>query len=223
MAKETSHQPTRVRALFLSDIHLGTRACKSDLLLDFLRKYEAEYIYLVGDIIDGWRLRKSWYRPQSHNDIVQRLLRKVRRGARAYYIPGNHDEWLRDYTELQFHGIAVVDDFVHKTADGRRFLVIHGDEQFYDVLYHIPWWRLGRQLYSLAVSCNSYLNKIRRKGGLCYWPLSLSVKLRFRNVVEFIDEFEKTIAAEARRRGLDGVICGHIHHAVIRDLQTVAI
>ncbi|PLX37293.1 MAG: UDP-2,3-diacylglucosamine hydrolase [Hyphomicrobiales bacterium] len=210
------------RALFLSDIHLGTRGCQADLLLDFLRYNDAETVYLVGDIVDGWRLRRSWYWPQAHNDVVQKVLRKGRKGARIVYIPGNHDEFLRDYVGTHFGGVEVMEDAIHETADGRRLLVIHGD-QFDLVVRHAKWLALlGDWAYVTALGLNTWFNLVRRKLGFPYWSLSAWAKLKVKNAVNFIGTFEEALANEARRRGADGVVCGHIHHAVIREEQGVA-
>jgi UDP-2,3-diacylglucosamine pyrophosphatase LpxH len=217
MLERVSKGPRRVRTLFLSDIHLGSKGCQADKLLDFLRHYEADTVYLVGDIVDGWQLRTGWYWPQPHNDVVQKLLRQARKGARLLYIPGNHDEFLRDYYGTHFGGIEVLEDAIHIGADGRRHLVIHGD-LFDVVIRHARWLALlGNNAYDLAIWLNTYFNAIRRGLGLTYWSLSQWAKLKVKNAVNFIGEYEKTLAAEARRRGVDGVICGHIHHAVIRD------
>jgi UDP-2,3-diacylglucosamine pyrophosphatase LpxH len=206
----------RVRALFLSDIHLGTRGCQAERLLDFLRHYESDMIYLVGDIVDGWQLKAGWYWPQSHNDVVQKFLRKARKGSRVFYIPGNHDEFLRDYYGTHFGGIEVLETAVHVGADGRRYLIIHGD-LFDIVIRHARWLALlGNHAYDLAIWLNTYFNAIRRFLGLTYWSLSQWAKLKVKNAINFISEYECTLAAEASRRGVDGVICGHIHHAVIR-------
>ncbi len=201
------------RALFLSDIHLGTRGCQAELLLDFLKYNDAETVYLVGDIVDGWRLRRSWYWPQAHNDVVQKLLRKGRKGARVVYIPGNHDEFLRNFLGTHFGGVEVVDDTVHESADGRRFLVIHGD-QFDVVVRHAKWLAyLGDWAYVTALNMNTIVNGVRRRLGLTYWSLSAWAKLKVKNAVNFIGSFEETLSSEAKRRNVDGVICGHIHHA----------
>ena len=206
----------RVRTLFLSDVHLGTKGCQADALLSFLRVYEADTIYLVGDIVDGWQLKSAWYWPQSHNDVIQKILRKARKGARIIYIPGNHDEFLREYYGSHFGGIEVVEDAVHVAADGKRYLVIHGD-LFDVVIRHARWLALlGNHAYDTAIWLNTHFNTIRRAMGLTYWSLSKWVKLKVKNAVNFIGEFERTLVGEARRRGADGVICGHIHHAVIR-------
>jgi UDP-2,3-diacylglucosamine pyrophosphatase LpxH len=209
--------PVRVRALFLSDIHLGTRGCQADKLLEFLRHYDADLIYLVGDIVDGWQLKSGWYWPQHHNDVVQKLLRKARKGTRIVYIPGNHDEFLREFYGTHFGGIEVVESVVHRTADGRRFLVIHGD-LFDVVIRHARWLALlGDKAYDLAIALNTRFNALRRLLGLPYWSLSQWVKLKVKNAVNFIGEFERTLSGEALRHQVDGVICGHIHHAVIRE------
>jgi UDP-2,3-diacylglucosamine pyrophosphatase LpxH len=217
MLEPAQDRPIQVRTLFLSDVHLGTRGCQADKLLDFLRHYEAETIFLVGDIVDGWQLRAAWYWPQFHNDVVQKLLRQARKGTRIFYIPGNHDEFMRDYYGTHFGGIEVMEDAVHTTADGKRYLVIHGD-LFDVVIRHARWLALlGDKAYDLAIWLNMHFNRIRRAFGLTYWSLSQWAKLKVKNAVNFIGEYEETIMAEAQRRGLDGVVCGHIHHAVMRD------
>jgi UDP-2,3-diacylglucosamine pyrophosphatase LpxH len=211
----------RYRTIWLSDIHLGTRGCKAEFLLDFLRCNESETLYLVGDIIDGWRLSRSWYWAQSHNDVVQKILRKARKGTHVHYIPGNHDEWLRDYTGLEFGGIALLDEAIHVTADGKRMLIIHGDA--YDGVVRYARWLalLGDWAYTFALWLNNHFNHIRRKLGYPYWSLSAYLKGKVKNAVEYVGNFAEAVADEARRRGLDGVICGHIHKAEIRNLGEV--
>lgn len=207
----------RVRTLFLSDLHLGTKGCQADALLGFLQRYDAETIYLVGDIIDGWRLKTGWYWPQSHNDVVQKLMRKVRKGTSLVYVPGNHDEFLRDYIGINLGGIEVAAHAIHEAADGKRYLVIHGD-QFDLVVVHARWIALmGDWAYTSALFVNTYLNIIRRRLGLTYWSLSAWAKLRVKNAVSYISRFEELLSAEAERQQADGVICGHIHHAAIHD------
>lgn len=205
------------RALFLSDVHLGTRGCQAELLLDFLKVHDAETIYLVGDIVDGWRLKRGWYWPQPHNDVVQKLLRKARKGARIIYVPGNHDEFLRDYFGTHFGGIEVQETAIHKTADDKRLLVMHGD-QFDVVVRHAKWLALfGDWAYVTTLAVNTQVNQMRRKLGFSYWSLSAWAKLQVKNAVNFISAFENALAGEAQRLGTDGVICGHIHHAAIHD------
>lgn len=191
------------------------------MLLDLFRNTEAETIYLVGDIIDGWRLKSSWFWPQAHNDVVQKLLRKARKGARVVYIPGNHDEFAREYLDHNFGGVEVVDRIIHRTADGRRFLVIHGD-QFDVVVRHARWIAfLGDWAYETALKFNAVFNVVRRRLGFSYWSFSAWAKLKVKNAVNFIGDFETTLAQEAERAGVDGVICGHIHHAAIRRIGAI--
>jgi UDP-2,3-diacylglucosamine pyrophosphatase LpxH len=212
----------RFRTLFISDVHLGTKGCQAEMLLDFLKTHDADVIYLVGDIIDGWRLKQAWHWPQTHNDVVQKLLRKGRKGARVIYIPGNHDEFLRDYYGTHFGGIEVMETAIHETAAGRRFLVIHGDI-FDMVVRHARWLAyLGDWAYEAALTINTYVNLIRRRLGLSYWSLSAWAKLKVKNAVNFIGQFEATLSAEAAKHKVDGVICGHIHHAAMRDMNGVA-
>ncbi len=212
----------RVRALFLSDVHLGSKGCQAEKLLQLLAYFDADTIYLVGDIVDGWQLKSGWYWPQSHNDVVQKLLRKARKGARIIYVPGNHDEFLRDYYGRHLGGIDVVESAIHTGADGRRYLVIHGD-LFDVVIRHARWLALlGSHAYDVAIWLNTHFNAVRRALGLTYWSLSRWVKLKVKNAVNFIGEFERTLTNEARRRGANGVICGHIHHPMIRAERDLA-
>ena len=206
------------RTLFISDVHLGSKATQAELLVDFLRVHDAETIYLVGDIVDGWRLKRSWHWPQLHNDVVQKLLRKARKGSRIVYIPGNHDEFLRDFPGQHFGGVEVRQNDIHITADGRKFLVMHGDE--FDVVVRNA--RIIAYLGDWAYDAiNVIFNKVRRRLGFPYWSFSSWAKLKVKNAVNFIGAFEQALAAEAERHGCDGVICGHIHHAEMRELGGV--
>jgi UDP-2,3-diacylglucosamine pyrophosphatase LpxH len=211
-------EPAIYRTLFLSDVHLGTRGCQAGLLLDFLKYNDAATIYLVGDMIDGWQLKNRWYWPQAHNDVVQKLLRKVRRGVRVIYVPGNHDEFARGYIGSIFGGVEVAGHAYHVTADKKRLLIVHGDE-FDIVVQHARWLAsLGDWAYTVALWSNLWFNKIRRKLGFPYWSLSAWAKLKVKNAVNFIGDFEVALAEAARRHHADGVVCGHIHHAAIRDI-----
>lgn len=213
--------PFRYRTIWISDVHLGTRGCKADLLLEFMRQTDSDYLYLVGDIVDGWRLKRSWYWNQSQNDVIQKVLRKARKGTQVVYIPGNHDEALRDYTAMHFGGVAVEKEAVHETADGRRLLIFHGDE-FDGVIAYARWLAfLGDRAYNVALAANHWFNLARRALGLPYWSLSAYLKHKVKNAVEFVSRFEATVASEARRRGVDGVVCGHIHHAEMRQIDGI--
>jgi len=217
----TSSATKRYRTVFLSDVHLGTRGCQAGLLLDFLRHVDAERFYLVGDIVDCWRLKKGWYWPQTHNDVVQKLLRKARKGTEVIFIPGNHDEVVRDYVGTHFGGVVVRRRDIMEAADGRRFLILHGDE-FDGVIQHAKWLaHLGDGAYTIALWLNIFFNTLRRRLGFGYWSLSAYLKLRLKNAVSYISNFEAIVAAEARRNHVDGVICGHIHHAQMRDIEGI--
>src|ERR1700761_1262543 len=164
------------RAIWISDVHLGTRGCQAEFLLDFLRANESEYLYLVGDIFDGWRMKKSWFWAQSHNDVVQKILRKARKGTRVVLVPGNHDDPLRDYDGMAFGGILVAKELVHETADGKRMLVVHGGG-FDGIMRHAPWLaHLGDTAYTFALFVNHWYNRIRVALGYPYWSLSAYLK-----------------------------------------------
>jgi len=213
--------PRHLRTIWLSDIHLGTAGCKADFLLDFLRHHESDTLYLVGDIIDGWQLKKGWTWHQSHNDVVQKVLRKARKGTRVIFIPGNHDEFARQYVGHAFGGIEVVEDAVHTLLDGRRLWITHGD-LFDGVIQHAKWLAyLGDNLYTLILALNHSFNRVRARFNFPYWSLSQYLKHRVKNAVAFIDRFEHVLTHEARRRGHDGVVCGHIHKAEIRSIDGI--
>ena len=221
-ADELADAPTlRVRTLWISDLHLGTPGCQAVALLAFLREVECETLYLVGDIIDGWQLRRSWYWPQAHNDVVQKILRKARKGTRVVFVPGNHDEFARRYVAHSFGGVEVVDDAIHVTADGRRLWITHGD-LFDGVIQCAKWLALaGDVAYEFTLKVNRWLNIARARLGLPYWSLSKQLKMKVKRAVSYVSDFETAVAREARARGVDGVVCGHIHHAEIRDIDGV--
>ena len=214
----TAHLGRRSRTLFLSDVHLATRACRAHALLDFLQHNDAGTIYLVGDIVDFWRIKRGAVWPQSHSDVVQALLHKMRSGTRLVFIPGNHDEGFRDYCGMSLNGIEIRRDCLHTTADGLRLLVTHGDA-FDVVVRYVKWLAFfGDRGHGLARSLNSPLRWTRRHLGFGSWSLSAYLKLKVKTAVNFIGEFEEALVAEARRRGVDGVVCGHILHAAQRDV-----
>ena len=218
---EGGKRKLRPRTIWISDTHLGTAGCNAELLLDFLKSVQPETLYLVGDIIDGWRLKRGWYWPPLHNDIVRRVLKLAHKGTRVVYVPGNHDEALRDFTGLNFGGVEVLPEVIHVTADGRRLLVLHGDE-FDGVVLYARWLAfLGDRAYALLLRLNVVFNAVRRRFGLPYWSLSAHVKKKVKNAIAFISRFEEAVAHAARDRGVDGVICGHIHSAEIREFAGV--
>jgi len=212
-----------VRSIFISDIHLGTRACQADRLLDFMRSYSAENVFLVGDIVDFWAMRRSVAWTSAQNTFVQKILRRARRGERVIFIPGNHDEALRDYLGISFGDIEVVGEYVHELADGRRFLVLHGDE-FDQITRHHRWLALlGDAAYDFLVRLNTILSVVRRRFGFpCYWSLAAYAKRRVKRALQFIFDFEDSAIHAARQRGLDGIICGHIHSAAMREVDGIS-
>lgn len=215
------HGPLRVRAVWLSDVHLGTPGCQAEALLGFLRAVESETLYLVGDIVDGWQLRRSWHWPQAHSDVVQKLLRKARKGTRVVFVPGNHDEFARRYVGHTFGGIEVVEECIHQLVDGRRLWVTHGD--LFDGVIQCARWlaHLGDRAYELTLRVNRWFNVARARLGLPYWSLSKYLKLRVKRAVSYVTDFETAVAREAARRGVDGVVCGHIHHAEMRRIDGI--
>jgi UDP-2,3-diacylglucosamine pyrophosphatase LpxH len=220
--ESVSELPSRsYRTVWISDLHLGTPGCQAEALLEFLREVECEQLFLVGDIIDGWQLRRSWYWPQAHNDVVQKLLRKARKGCRVIFIPGNHDEFARKYLGHNFGGIEVAKEWVHETADGRKLWITHGD--LFDGVIQCAKWlaHVGDTLYELTLKLNRHLNSLRARLGLPYWSLSKYLKLKVKRAVSFISDFEVAVAREARKRGVHGVVCGHIHHAELREIDGI--
>ena len=217
------HTPThRVRSIFISDVHLGTRGCQAERLLEFIRDYDSEYFYLVGDIIDFWAMNRSINWSPAQNTVVQKILRRARQGQKVMFIPGNHDELLREYHGVSFGDILIKNEHVHTMVDGRRFLLIHGD-QFDQVTRHHRWLAvLGDVGYDGLVRLNSLLSGIRRLLRLPgYWSLAGYAKKRVKRAVSFIFDFEDSVIRAVRERGLDGVICGHIHSATIRTVDRI--
>lgn len=218
---EARRERRRFRTIWVSDIHLGTRGCNAQMLIDFLDSTDSDTMYLVGDIIDGWRLRRSWYWPSAHNDIVWRVMKRAKRGTRVVYIPGNHDEMFRQFTGLTFGGIEIRRSAIHQTADGRRLMVTHGDEFDTVVMCHRWLAFAGDAAYEMLMRLNVVINAVRQKFDLPYWSLSKHAKHKVKNAVEFISRFEEAVAHEAGTRGVDGVVCGHIHTAEVRQFGDV--
>lgn len=210
------------RTLFLSDFHLGTRGCQAELLLQFLQKHDANTIYLVGDIFDGWSIkRRGWHWPQAHNNVVQTLLDKARRGTTIIFVPGNHDEVMRQYLGTHFGGIEVMDKADFTGLIGKRYLVTHGD-QFDTVVINAKWLaHFGDSAYVFLRWLNPKINRLRSYWGGRYWSLSKWAKQQVKTAVNFIGGYEDVLADEAKRGGYDGVICGHIHHANIRKIKDI--
>ena len=209
------------RSIFISDLHLGTPGCQAEALLDFLRENESQYMYLIGDIVDGWQLRRKWYWPQAHNDVIQKLLRMARKGCHVIYVPGNHDEFARNFVQHHFGGVEVLKETTHTTVGGQTLWLIHGD-LFDAVVQYAKWLAyVGDYLYELILKLNKHFNHLRAKFGLPYWSLSAYLKHKVKQAVGFINDFEIAVAKEAKRKGYHGVVCGHIHHAEIRDIDGV--
>ncbi len=214
---------THYRTVFISDVHLGTAGCQAEKLTRFLKGVTCEDLYLVGDIVDGWKLKKQFFWPQEHTNVVRKILTKSKRGTRVHYVTGNHDEFLRKFVDyrLTLGNIRVVNEAVHETVDGRRLLILHGD--LFDVItrYHRTIALAGDVAYEALIASNRYINFFRRKFGLGYWSLSNFAKHTTKRFVNLISSFEDSVAHECRKRGFDGIVCGHIHHAEIRDINGV--
>tara|TARA_Y100000114_G_scaffold154478_1_gene176606 strand:- start:13837 stop:14772 length:936 start_codon:yes stop_codon:yes gene_type:complete len=203
----------RFRTIWISDVHLGTKGCNAEMLIDFLDSTDSETMYLVGDIIDGWRLKKKFYWPAAHNDIVWRILKRSKRGTRIVYIPGNHDEVVRPFCGMNFGDVEIRRAAFHTTADGRRLMVLHGDEFDTVMLTHRWLAFVGDTAYHLMMALNQWVNKARTALGMPYWSLSKAAKHKVKNAVEFISKYGEIVARAAGERGVDGVVCGHIHTA----------
>lgn len=219
---EAAREPAeraRFRTVFISDLHLGTAGCQAGPLLDFLKHHPSQTLYLVGDIIDGWQLKRRWFWPQAHNDVVQKLLRRSRKGCRVVYVPGNHDEFARQFCGHRFGGIEVAEEAVHTTADGRKLWVVHGDH-FDGVIQCAKWLAyLGDNAYEFTLRLNRHLNSMRARLGLPYWSLSQYLKHKVKSALNYVTDFERAVAAEARQRGYQGVVCGHIHRPEMRVID----
>jgi UDP-2,3-diacylglucosamine pyrophosphatase LpxH len=216
MQKQVSQkEKLKVRSVWISDIHLGFRGCSADFLLDFLHKVDCDYLYLVGDIIDVWEMKKKMYWPQAHNNVIRTLLGKAKHNTKVIYVPGNHDEVLRDFDGAVFGNVEIKNEVIHTTADNRKLLIIHGD-QFDSVVKISPMLaKVGSRLYEWLLRANRYVNMVRRKMGFSYWSLAAFLKHKVKNAVQYISNFEEAVAHEAARQGVDGVVCGHIHRAEI--------
>ena len=222
MQKQVSKkEKLRLRSVWISDIHLGFRGCSADFLLDFLHKVECDYLYLVGDIIDVWEMKKRMFWPQAHNNVIRTVLGKAKHNTKVIYVPGNHDEVLRDFDGAVFGNVEIHNEVIHTTADDRKLLILHGD-QFDSVVKISPLLaKVGSRLYEYLLWANRYVNMVRRKLGFSYWSLAAFLKHKVKNAVQYISNFEEAVAHEAARQGVDGVVCGHIHRAEITRIHDI--
>ena len=218
---ERQDERRRYRTIWISDVHLGTRGCNARMLIDFLDSTDSDALYLVGDIVDGWQLTKGWYWPPRQNDVVRCVLTKAKHGTRVIYIPGNHDEMFRQFAGMTFGGIEIRRKAIHHTADGRKLLVLHGDEFDAVVMCHKWLAFLGDAAYGLLLRLNVVINAVRRRLDLPFWSIAKHAKHKVKNAVEFISRYEEALAHEARARGVDGIVCGHIHTAEICDFDGI--
>ncbi|MDM4772467.1 UDP-2,3-diacylglucosamine diphosphatase [Solimonas sp. SE-A11] len=225
MKKEdaSNEAKTHYRTIWISDVHLGTAGCKADHLVDFLKAHTCDTLYLVGDIVDGWKLTGGWFWPQEHTNVVRKILTKAKRDTKVVYITGNHDEFLRKFVDyrLEIGNMRLANEAIHITADGRRLLVTHGD--FFDVITRYHKWiaMAGDALYENTMRFNYWFNRGRSLLGMRYWSLSAFAKQHVKTAVNVVSTFEESLARECRRRQLDGVVCGHIHHAEARNIDGV--
>lgn len=211
----------RYRSIFISDVHLGTRHSNAERLLDFLKSTEADRYYLIGDIIDGWMMRKKIYWPQAHNNVVQYFLKQSKKSVQIIYVTGNHDEFLREYSGTIMGNIKIVDNIIHTGIDGKRYLVIHGD-QFDIVTMNAKWLtHIGSWAYDYMITLNSKLQWLFVKLNIKGFSLSAWAKSSVKEAVNFIGDYENVVAEYANKRCVDGVICGHIHHVNIRDIENI--
>lgn len=220
---EISDKP-KYKSIFISDVHLGTRGCQADALCEFLKDNSCENLFLVGDIFDGWRLTKRWYFPQSHANVVRRILTAAKRGTKVYYILGNHDEGLRPFLKygIDIGRVRILNRYNYTGVDGKKYLVVHGDQ--FDVLMRKDkkWiMHIGDNLYDFMIMFNTYFNKIRKLFGMRYWSLSKWLKANAKQAVKFINRYEEYLSEYCKNKGYDGIICGHIHKAEIRKIGKI--
>ncbi len=209
------------QAIWISDTHLGLKEARSESLLDFLRHTQCRKLYLVGDIIDVWKMRSGLYWPAINNEIVRTIMRMAREGTEVIYVPGNHDEVFRDYLGLFFGGIRIESEVEHQAADGKRYLILHGDE-FDCVVMHNKWLaHIGSSAYDMLLWCNRWFNLVRRRLGMSYWSLSAYLKNKVKEAVKYIGNYEQAVVRAARERNMDGVICGHIHQAALTQFEEI--
>ena len=212
------------KSIFISDIHLGTKGCQADSLCNFLKAHTCDNLFLVGDVVDGWRLRKRWYFTQSHANVIRRILTSAKRGTKVYYLLGNHDEGLRPFLRfnIDIGRIKILNKHTYTALNGKKYLIVHGD--MFDVLMrkNRKWiMHIGDTLYDLMISFNTYFNKVRKLFGYPYWSLSKWLKSNTKEAVKFINRYEDYVAQYCKDKGYDGIVCGHIHHAEIKTINTI--
>jgi len=221
MVERNAPPPLKLRSVFISDVHLGFKGCSAELLLDFLHNVEMDTLFLVGDIVDVWSMKKTMFWPQAHNNVVRTILGKAKRGTKVIFVPGNHDEVFREFDGAVFGNLEIHREYVHVAADGRRMLVLHGDE-FDSVVKFSPWLaKLGSSIYDVLLAANPYIHWFRRKLDLPHWSLSAYLKNKTKSALQYIGSFEESVAQAAIKRGVDTVVCGHIHRAEMRDINGI--
>jgi UDP-2,3-diacylglucosamine pyrophosphatase LpxH len=218
---ESAVDKLNFRSVWISDVHLGTKHAQVDALLDFLRESECRYLYIVGDLIDGWELKYKWFWRDEYNLLIQKLLRKSRKQTRIIYIGGNHDEFVENFIGLRFGNVTLARQVIHTSADGKKYLVIHGHQC--DGIAHFNGLldRVGSRLYQWILDLNLYLNRVRRSLGFGYWSIAAYLKFKAKQAVKYASDYETAIALMARKQKVDGVICGHIHRAEIKNINGV--
>ena len=218
---DRKEEVTFYKSVFISDVHLGTRGSKAELLLSFLKTVECENLFLVGDIFDGWRLKKNWYWPIEHSTVVQKILRLSRKGARIIYIPGNHDEFMRQFIDHQFGNIELYNEYEYYATNGKKYIVIHGDK-FDLVTVNFKWIaHIGDWAYTALINVNTVMHWIRTFFKMPYWSISKWAKKQVKEAVNFIGNYEQSLLHYAKSNAADGIICGHIHHANVTKIENV--
>jgi UDP-2,3-diacylglucosamine pyrophosphatase LpxH len=215
--EECDPAPIKVRTVWISDIHLGSKGARAEELAEFLKRYDCDTLYLVGDIIDGWRMKKKMYWPQAHTEVIRRILTRAKRGTRVIYVTGNHDDMLRRYSGIEFGNILLIDEYIHTLANGEKLWVVHGDQ--FDAVVQCHRWiaLLGDWAYETMLHLNRWFNHARQRLGFGYWSLSAYLKYKVKRAVNFISDFEHAVARGAAQKEVHGVVCGHIHHPEIRQ------
>lgn len=221
MNNTTCSSKTHYPAVWISDVHLGYKDCQAQYLLDFLNAIECDVLYLVGDIVDLWSMKRQFFWHPSHYDVLALIQQKAKEGTRVIYIPGNHDETFRHYANESLFGIEVHKQYIHTTKANKRFLLLHGDDLDSATRYNKLISIAGDAGYDLLLFLNRWTNRIRRLFGGNYWSLASWIKARVNKAREAIDAFEKAAIHEAKKQAVDGIICGHIHHPAVKVVDGI--